>query len=290
MNLLNRTSIPYRKITVPCCNVCNTGYLSQIERSVRKVLQKGFLDTSENLLLMAQWLSKILIGILIKETGLLLDRSDPEKGPIVPPAYIEELRHCHYVMQSARKPMFFNCLHWDFPFSLFTYQILDDGRSGSFDLMTNIPGQSIAMRIGQLGIVFVNDGGLQMEIGPRGPFSLSGTSISGFQFSEIAARVHYKASLRDATHIYLTGENEQSVDIVQLQVSSYSGYLPDGQRLQIFRDWNEVELSHMLSGYMHLDRSLIFDDETGTCKTTLVDQNGRPLRDPNVSGSPIVEN
>jgi hypothetical protein len=275
LTLLNGTLIPYRNLTVPCCADCNTGFLSKIESSVQPIFQRGGVMSADEKLVLARWLSKILIGILVKVTSLLFDRSSPNAGPIVDPGFIDELRHCRFVMQSARKPTSFRCLHDAFPFSLYCYNVSNYRKGHEFDLSTNVAGQSVAIRVRQLGAIFINDGGLQMEVGSKGPFGLSGAELSEIQFKEISARVHYKAALRDATHFYLTFENEASIQLEQLHVRSFSGYLPGSRELQIFRDWNEDELSYALSAYMGMDRSEIFDEETQTCRTALFDLIGR---------------
>jgi hypothetical protein len=280
LTLLNGTRIPYRNLTVPCCANCNTGFLSKIENAVQSVFHRGGASSSEETLALARWLSKILIGLLVKETSLLFDRSKPNLGAIVEPSVIDELRHCHFIMQSARKTTYFRCLHSEFPFSLYSYRVSNYQKDREFDLSTNIVGQSISIRIGQQGVIFINDGGLQMEVGPKGPFGLSGSDLSETQFREISARVHCKAALRDATHFYLTSENDESIQVEQLHVSSFSGYLPGSSELRIFRDWDETELSRAMSAYMRVDRSIIFDEETQTCRTSLVDQEGSLIAEP----------
>jgi hypothetical protein len=283
LTLLNGTSIPYRNLTVPCCEECNTGYLSEIENSVQPIFQRGGVSSDEEKLALARWLSKILIGLLVKETSLLFDRSRPSGGTIVDPSFIDELRHCHFVMQSARKPTSFHCLHSEFPFSLYFYKVPNYQKSHEFDFSTNVAGQSVSIRIGQLGAIFINDGGFQMEVGPKGPFGLLGFDLAEIQFREISARVHYKAALREATHIYMTVENEKSIHVEQLHVKSFSGYLPGSSELQIFRDWDDAELSHAMSTYMQVDRSIIFDEETQLCRTTLINQEGNLIAQPESS-------
>ncbi|WP_143029799.1 hypothetical protein [Bradyrhizobium brasilense] len=270
LTLLNGTYIPYRNLTVPCCIDCNTGFLSSIESAVQPLFHRGDLLRPDERLALARWLSKILIGLLVKETSLLFDRSQPHRGSIVDPGFIDDLRQCHFVLQSARKPTSFTCLHGDFPFSFYSYKIPECRKDHEFDLSTNVAGQSIAIRVGQLGAIFVNDGGFQMHVGSKGPFELAGRELSEIQFREVAARVHYKAALRDATHFYLTVENEERIQVDQLHVKSFSGYLPAGDELRIFRDWNEAELSYAMSAYMRIDRSMIFDEETQACRTTLL--------------------
>jgi len=119
-----------------------------------------------------------------------------------------------------------------------------------------------------------------MEVGPKGPFALSGSDLSETQFREISARIHYKAALRDATHFYLTFEDEESIQVEQLHVKSFSGYLPGSSELRIFRDWDEAGLSYAMSAYMRVDRSIIFDEETQVCRTTLLDRKGNLIAEP----------
>lgn len=275
LTLLNGTLIPYRNLTVPCCEACNNGFLSQIENAVHPIIERGTVETQDEKLLLGRWLSKILIGFLVKETGLLLDRKRPDSGPMVPAQFIEELQHCHFVLQSARKPTTFRCLHGNLPFSLYFYEVADTGGDQEFDLSTNIFGQSVAIRAGRLGVIFVSDGGLQMHAGPGGPYALSGSAVSGAQFSELAARVHYKATLRDATHFYITSENDEFMQVEQMHVESYSGLIPGSDELRIFKEWDEEALSYALAAYTRCNRSAVFDEGTKTCKSTL----GTLLRD-----------
>lgn len=268
LTLLNGTLLPYRSLTVPCCADCNTGFLAGIERSAEIVFRSGMPSDGTDELVLARWLSKILIGILVKETALAFDRTNPADGPIIDAEALDELRHCHYVMQSARKKTRFDCLHSVYPFSFFAYRICES-RTSDFDLSTNIIGQSIAMRVGQLGVVFVNDGGLQMEVGPQGPFALAGSVLSPVQFKEMSARIHYKSFLRDATHLYLSAETPEDLHIAQVKVSGNSGYVPGTEEIQIFRSWDDAEFSHFLAAHMGLNQQDLFDTNTRQCRTTL---------------------
>ena len=58
--LLNRTSITYNKLTIPCCLECNNDYLSQMEQKIRNAVNGGY-DIFQELdeLVIYQWLSKI---------------------------------------------------------------------------------------------------------------------------------------------------------------------------------------------------------------------------------------
>ncbi|WP_141245909.1 hypothetical protein [Mesorhizobium sp. WSM3862] len=274
LTLINQSLIQYRHLTVPCCVDCNTGFLSRIESAVQPIFRHGALQSITEKMVVGRWLAKILIGLLVKETSLLFDRARPESGPIVSSEFIEELHHCHFLMQSARKPTVFRCLHGDLPFSLYHFKIADGGED-CFDLSTNIFGQSVAVMAGQLGVCFVSDGGLQMEVGPLGPFNLAGSTVSRTQFRELAARVHYKAALRDATHFYLTAESPEALQVDQVRVAPYSrGFLPGTEEVRIFRDWNDEEFSYALANALRTTRSALLDEATGRCGTTLFDKEG----------------
>lgn len=274
LKILNGTNIPYRQLTVPCCSVCNNGFLSRLESDARRIFSKGSIDDDGDILTIGRWLSKIFIGIVYKESGLLFDRSRPEEGNILSSTVLENFRHAHLIMQTVRKHTIFNCLHSYFPFSFYHYKIESRDDLQDFDLATNFFGQSIAIRVRSLGVVFVNDGGLQMEVGSMGPFGLSGSSVNEYQFRELYARIHYKSALSDATHFYLSVETDDRFDSTQAHVKSFSGRLPDSHELRIFNNWDERMLCRVMSAYMQVDESMIWDEEEQMCRSSLVELLG----------------
>lgn len=267
LTLINGTLIPYRNLTVPCCVECNTGFLSRIETDVQEIVERGCVETSADSLSVARWMAKILVGILVKETALLLDRKDPSLGNIVPPDFIDELFHCQLLLQSARKPTRFGALHGPLPFTLYWYRI--DGPEDGFDLSTDIIGQSIAMQLGKLGLVFVNDGGLQMIHGDKGPYGLEGATVLPHQFGELAARIHTKASLRDATHFYLTSETPNHLTIEQQSVRPFTGTILAGGEMQVFKPWDSLRFAERAAQITRIEKSVFLDTETGHEMTTL---------------------
>lgn len=228
-------------------------------------------------LIIARWLCKIFIGVLVKESILLVDRRDPTKGNIIPPQLLEEFRHAQLILQTARKPSVFQCLHGPFPFTAYCYGIRKDPDFGDFDLSTHIGGQSIAVRLGPVGLIFVNDGGLQLHVGQLGPLELDGSTLHPLQFSEVTARVHYKASLRDATHQYVSFENPDLFSCEQVAVRPYSNIRLPGNELQIFRPWDDLECAAMIARYAGLPFDAVFDEQSGTFGTTLLDKDGSPI-------------
>lgn len=234
---------------------------------VQEIVQRGYIKTSADRLSVARWMAKILVGVLVKESALLLDRKNPPLGNIVPADFIDEFAHCQLLLQSSRKPTRFRALHGTFPFTLYWYRI--DGPEDGFDLSTDIVGQSIAVRVGKLGFAFVNDGGLQMIHGPKGPYGLEGATVLPHQFGELAARIHTKASLRDATHFYLTSETPTHLSIEQEDVRPFTNTILANGEVQIFRPWDSWQFAVRAARFTRLEESIFIDASTGIEMTTL---------------------
>lgn len=277
LTLLNGTKLPYRHLTVPCCKDCNNGFLRNLEDSVLEIVDSSRQMADGDRLIMAQWLCKIFIGILVKESSLAADRRHPSRGNIVPASLLAEFSHAQLILQSARKKTAFRCLHGQFPCTIYAYKILSGTGFGEFDLSTNIDGQSIAIRFGSLGFVFVNDGGLQLVAGAKGPYGLDLDQLHPLQFSEISARVHYKATLRDATHHYLDLENPELLSIEQLSVIPFTNIRLEGGDMQIFRPWDDLECAELIARYRGVPLADVYEEVTGSFWTTLVNSDGKLL-------------
>ena len=274
LTLLNGSRIPYRQLTIPCCESCNNGFLRDIENAVIEILKKpDFSDLGPRITL-GRWLCKVFIGLLVKETTLLLDQRDPSKGSILSQDFLEEFRQAQFILQSARKRTIFHSLHGPHPFTLYMYRIESDDDFGEFDLSTSLMGQSIAVRLGRVGVVFVNDGGLQYEAGRKGPLHLDGRRLHPVQFSEVAARVHYKATLRDATHSYTSCETPDEIVVDQVAVRPFSDVRLQGGAIQIFRPWDDIECAHVIESYRPFQGPPVFDPATGLFSTTLGNNRG----------------
>lgn len=281
LTLLNGTRFFYRGLTIPACTLCNNSVLKSTEDFVSRMVPKDIERwTPEHSFEVGRWMSKIFLGILIKESALPLNQRQPDQGNIVPLDYIDELFLMHLLVQSWRKKIIFNCLHTIHPFTLYVYQIDEDPEYGDFDISTNVLGQSICVRFGGLGFAFVADGGLQHHSGDLGPFDLAFKKLHPIQFSEVAARIHYKAALRDATHSYIQHENPESFTFTQISVSPYSNtILPDGA-MQVFKPWSDRELTQALSIYRVPRAERLIDDSGSAVFTRLVDENGNVLQLP----------
>lgn len=120
----------------------------------------------------------------------------------------------------------------------------------------------------------MNDGGLQLVAGERGPLKLDGRELHPIQFSEVAARVHYKASLRDATHTYTSFETPDMLTIEQANVRPYTSIRVEGDAQRVFRPWDDIACAEFISRYRSVDWGPVFDPATGMFLTSLMDGNG----------------
>lgn len=253
LTLLNGTLIPYRRLTSPCCEACNTGPLAHLESRISSFQQMPDLACPRNRASVGQWLLKIFLGILHAECRFSRDRRNPSLGSILPPKYIEELKTLHLVINSCRKDTVFQCLHGPYPFTVYMYRITESRHFDPFDFSTNLSGQSISIRMGALGIIAVADGGLQMHVGRLGPYGLDGQELHPLQFAEITARVHYKSMLRDATHFYVNSETEDLLCIEQVRVQSFTKTrLKDGSQT-IFDQWDEEAAGKAMRHYTRIN-------------------------------------
>lgn len=274
LTLVNGSRIPYRQLTIPCCESCNNGFLRDIENAVIAFLESPEFSDPGPRVTLGRWLCKIFIGLLVKETTLLVDRRDPSKGSILSQDFVEEFRHAQLILQSARKRTIFHSLHGPHPFTLYMYRIEPDDDFGEFDLSTNLVGQSIAVRLGPVGVAFVNDGGLQYEAGRKGPLDLDGRRLHPVQFSEVVARVHYKAALRYATHSYTSFETPNEIVVDQVSVRPFSNVRLEGGAMQIFQPWDDIECAQMIERYRPFQGPPVYDPSTGRFTTTLSNNRG----------------
>lgn len=76
LRLWNGTFIPYNQVTIPLCRNCNGNILSRLELRI----QNGKASETDYFL----WALKIRYCLSIKDSTILLDRSNPASGPLLP--------------------------------------------------------------------------------------------------------------------------------------------------------------------------------------------------------------
>lgn len=278
LRLLNGSLFHYRNLRVPACATCNGEVLGKTENYVSSLSAESISNWStSDSYEVGRWMAKILLGILYKETSLPHDQRQPALGTIFPPDAMDEMYLLHLLVQSWRKLIMFRSIHTQHPFTLYVYSLSEDEEYGAFNLTTNIFGKSICVRFGGLGFAFVGDGGLQHEMANLGPYGLAHQRLHPIQFDELAARVHYKSALRDATHSYLHAEAADTFRFQQLSVVPYTNVkLPDGSD-RVFKPWSLEELSEVFRRYDVPGFEYLIDQTGKASFTRLVDENGRKL-------------
>ncbi|RFP88090.1 hypothetical protein DZK27_10280 [Rhodobacteraceae bacterium 63075] len=222
-------------------------------------------------------MSKILVGILFKEASLLRDQRQPALGEIFPPDAMDEMFMLHLLLQSWRKLSLFRALHTQHPFTLYVYSLSEDIEYGMFNLSTNIFGPSICIRFGDLGFAFVGDGGLQHDLAGLGPYELARQQLHPIQFDELAARVHYKSALRNATHSYIHSEDADTFRCQQMAVVPYTKSKPIDGSDQVFKPWSQKQLAEVLERYEVPGFEYLIDEAGEAAFTRLVDEDGQKL-------------
>ncbi len=252
--LLNGTSLPYRSLTIACCDTCNRIHLAHLERAVSAAVRGGYatfraLDSA----VLYQWLLKIFYGILFKESFLLGDRRDAESGSIIPGTVLRQLSMCHSLLQSARFPTeFLGNVAWSiYRFRCYEYE---DFRQ-NFDFSDSIQTLTIAMRMGPVGVIAClqdNNAHEQMSSGHLQQFT---HPLHPIQFRELMSRIFYDQTRFNRTPKYITrlpdGDSGGTMQVVPLNpqgLSSKPTYDPP-----VERDYAEI-----LSQYTGLPLEIVF--------------------------------
>jgi hypothetical protein len=235
IRLLNRTAIPYRKLTAPCCLSCNTNHLAKVENAIKRAYKKGFSEFARlDRLTIFQWTAKLFYGLLFKELSLQVKRSDPALGFITDPEFLNELKTFHAFLESARTPHEFVGFH---PWSIFLVETRPYGDGRDFDYHDGVRTLTFSIRMGEIGIIAcLQDNGAQEELLAEYFDKFKGIRLHPVQFDELVARVEYRRRLMNRTPKYFTVFPKR-----QLSLQGFS-FQP------IFDDWNQKEYArHLVS-------------------------------------------
>ncbi len=243
--LLNGTALSYRQLTVPCCQSCNGGPLSQLEDEVRRGLEGGHAQLSQlPKLRLFQWTAKLLFGILFKEISLALDRSTPDSPPIVPPAFLDNFTTLHDLLQSVRVPARFE----GGPiYSIIVAPLHDLGNSHSFHFADSVDDQVVALRLGGVGIVAsLADAGLAEHHWSSVLAAYGGHPLHPIQFDEIVAHVvATKQRMTRTVKLIMSANIETGADLtfIRMPLMGFSAR-------PILRPFDAEELRPMLRHFM----------------------------------------
>ena len=242
IHLLNRTTIPYRKLTIPCCQSCNTIYLATVEDVIKQYYQKGFSEfTKLDKLPIFQWIAKIFYGLLFKELSLRIERSDPTQGFITDPEVLNELRTLHTFLQSVRMPFEFLGFH---PWSIFIVETHSYGDTRDFDYHDEIFTLTFSIRMGEIGIIAcLEDNGAQEERFSDYFEKFKGIKLHPTQFDELIAKVSYTRHLMNRIPKYIMMLPKKEGEKVTVIASPLQG-LSD---LPIFDEWKQRDYAAYLT-------------------------------------------
>jgi len=121
MTLPNHTPFPFRKCTIPCCKTCNNEEMGDLEKTVKRVLNKDInkINATDEYHLFL-WFAKLCLGMGIKLTTLKNDRKNPNSKKILPVEYVNPYSEILGIIKLLKYPAEFINFK---PFSLFKFDI-----------------------------------------------------------------------------------------------------------------------------------------------------------------------
>jgi len=266
LTLLNRSSIPYRYLTVPCCDECNRYQLAPIESIMAKAVEGGFSSFRQlGIEIPYLWLAKIFYGILYKELSLALKRDEPDLGSILSSSAMAEFESMLFLLQEARgviKRLDFSAA------SILTFRTqVPEVIQLQWDFHDNIDSQFIACRMAEVGLIGVlQDGGVHQEFGEE--FSeFQNIPLHPIQFAELCAIFSFKASLTQRTPKWVTVEGDPH-QTIQLPLGGFS-------LKPWFAEWDPYEYAHFLAHYLGYPLDAVYKSPDGVV-TYLWDESGNP--------------
>jgi hypothetical protein len=270
IHLLNGTTIQYSKLTVPCCHHCNTVHLSKLENRVKRYLFGQPISVarkhSGDILI---WVLKILLGIIYAERLLPRQRSKPSGKRILPREMKDSLSMTHFFVQGLDLKIEFEAEgKVRIPGSIFIFnlkQLLDP--TEHFTFRDDLNSLSVYMRLGNRGIIATADGGaIDIDVGDA--IRREGAiKLHPVQFSEIGAKVFYKASLFNRTPKYMTMHANKQYRVMQMPLAGLSSR-------PVFDHGDHLAYAHYLAAFMNVDVSRVISADQSLVSTWLSDKNG----------------
>lgn len=264
--LLNRTTIPYRQLTVPCCADCNKYQLQPIETSISQAVLQGpeaVRKLGDNILFL--WLGKIFYGLLYRELFLLLDIKEKNEDTIASPDMVAAYETLLFFLQQARGKVQIV----DFcPGSIFVFETQKPKPMGlQWDFCDSTDTMFIAIRMGNVGIIGVlGDGGAQMQYASAYK-NIMDLQLHPIQFRELCAHFAYRATLATRTPKYIIVQDIPH-KVIQMPLGGLSSK-------PFFEDWELPVYSKFLSYYTGCPQEHCFDPPNKVL-TFLYDELGRP--------------
>ncbi|MCF7933831.1 MAG: hypothetical protein K9L73_03485 [Spirochaetia bacterium] len=273
IDLLNKTTINYRKLKIPCCSECNNKYLSKMENTIRKGFEGGyqeFCKVDERIVFL--WLSKIYYGILYKEMFLSINRTDPDQGTIVSEDFVRNIEMIYFFLQEIRGAH--KCVGFK-PASIFILKLqYDDNIKWNFSdrILTNF----ISIRMKDIGIIAVlGDVHTTKEVSAVEDFYK--ISLHPIQFNELCSIIFYRSVLLNRNPFYRSFQKRKE-DYIETYLVPLQGL----STKPIFDEWEMRDYKEALFSFTGYPPEAHEDNDK--VATWIHDENG------NVREIPINEN
>jgi hypothetical protein len=278
LTLLNGMTVPYRRVVIPCCRSCNNEHIGRLDKKVAEYVKAGykkFRKIKEPILF--QWLSRILYCILYLE---LITPREPrfKRRKILKRDFFRRLETVFLFLNSIRVGTTF---HQPYPWSIFIFKAQTSAdRKLNFDFKDNPLALAIALRVNDIGIVGVlqDNGAVKMlEEKSLGIHSARKVHLHPVQFSEVAAKIFYAASLINRVPKYMNiASSDGTMNIVSLPLGGLSGK-------PIFEPWNMEHYARVMSWACQIPYEQLYfpgngmitflQDEKGVAKHIPIDES-----------------
>lgn len=268
IHLINGTRIPYRKLVIPCCSTCNNNHLSSIEDEVQKAFRKGSkgFEIMDREVLMV-WVTKIFYGLLYREIFLTFDRRKPELGKIVSREDMEQFVLLHYILQSARVPMLFNCMESNVPCTIFTFDVKEPKNPlAKFDYKDDVVHRALYLRMDRVGLLAAFDMGAQKFEGSTFFPRYQKEVLHPVQFEELGAWLFAKARKFRRNPKVMLSENEHGVQFNVMPIAGLSS-------APVFEDIELEEIAEAKMFFLGYPKEAIMPAE-GLIATWLRNEDG----------------
>ena len=252
MTLLNRTTIPYKQMTVPCCTSCNKGPLSALEKEFSSAVASGYESfCSIPKIRVFQWLSKIMYGTVFKEMGLRHDRASNSPDTILSPDAVESRKMLHVFLQSVRLDFEWGVQPW----SLFMFKLKRNESMPRFNYRDHPGTLCCAIQMDDIAVIgTLQDNATQESLFAKYMGKFSGHVLHPMQFAELVIKVFYKASLLTRTPKYVTAVPPGAGHRVLVVSPSLQGF----SSAPLYDDWDQATYAQGLSSVWNVPFEDVF--------------------------------
>ena len=233
--LVNRTTIPYRKLTVPCCKNCNGKHLSKLENVIKLQADLGYESFIRNVskLEVYQWCLSIFYKMLLYETFLKANIREPNGRRLVTEQQFSLLELNHLMLRSIDKEIIFDNF---FPGSIFICNTMTvENINHNFYYTDNVVQQLFCIRMNDIGIIAVlNDGNAQMSVGGDAEYKpYLEKKINPAELKYFYTKCLYRQSLFNDPYQYYLKDKKN--DSVKIQMILKEGVKPE----EIYQSYND---------------------------------------------------